>query len=275
MSLQFTKMQALGNDFVVIDAVNQAVHLSAQQIRLIADRHRGVGCDQVLMLTPANNPNADFGYRIFNADGGEVYQCGNGARCMGLFIQQKKLSDKKKIVLATARDLLNVVCLNDNLVQADIAKPNFEPASLPFIPSAYTATGLQFHVVSVGNPHCVIFFNPTTTDEMMRIGQMLNAHPAFPEGVNIEFVTVLSKNKIMLTVYERGVGLTLACGSGACAAVAVGKKLGQLDSEVMVQQPGGELTVIWASNDSPIQLRGEAHIVFDGVMDPRIAHFPE
>src|SRR3990167_5813234 len=209
MILQFSKMQALGNDFVVIDAVNHSINLSADQIRFLADRHHGVGCDQVLLLTSAHNPQADFGYRIFNADGGEVYQCGNGARCMGLFVQQKKLSTKKTIVLETARDLLNVTCLDDNLVQADIAKPNFEPSSLPFLPERYPSDHLQFDVVNVGNPHCVILSDAKSESDMIAIGKMLNAHPAFPEGVNVEFVKIVSRNKIELTVYERGVGLTL------------------------------------------------------------------
>lgn len=263
MTLRFTKMQALGNDFVVIDAVNQAINLSAEQIRFLADRHRGVGCDQVLLLTPAKNAEADFGYRIFNADGGEVYQCGNGARCMGLFVQQKKLSAKKTIVLETARDLLNVTCLDDDQVQADIAKPNFEPSSLPFIPEQYSSD-IQFEVVSVGNPHCVILSDAKSEAEMVAIGRMLNDHPAFPDGVNVEFVKVVSRDKIELTVYERGVGLTLACGSGACAAVAVGRRAGYLNETVTVLQPGGVLQVIWESLDSIIQLRGVAILVFDG-----------
>ncbi len=263
MTLHFTKMQALGNDFVVIDAVNQKINLSADQIRFLADRHLGVGCDQVLLLTPAKNPQADFGYRIFNADGGEVYQCGNGARCMGLFVQQKKLSDKKTIVLETARGLLNVTCMDGDQVQADIAKPNFEPSSLPFIPEKYSSD-IQFEVVSVGNPHCVILSNAKSESDMITIGQLLNAQPAFPDGVNVEFVKIVSRNKIELTVYERGVGLTLACGSGACAAVAVGRRLGHLDTVVTVLQPGGVLQVIWESLDSVIQLRGMAALVFDG-----------
>lgn len=263
MTLLFTKMQALGNDFVVIDAVNQTINLSADQIRFLADRHRGVGCDQVLLLTSAQDPQADFGYRIFNADGGEVYQCGNGARCMGLFVQQKKLSAKKTIVLETARDFLNVTCLDGDQVQADIAKPNFEPSSLPFMPEQYSS-GIQFEVVSVGNPHCVILSDVKSESDMIAIGQVLNAHPAFPDGVNIEFVKIVSRDKIELTVYERGVGLTLACGSGACAAVAIGRRAGYLDAVVTVMQPGGILQVIWESLDSVMQLRGAATLVFDG-----------
>ncbi len=264
MTLQFSKMQALGNDFVVIDAMNQKINLSADQIRFLADRHRGVGCDQILLLTSTQNAQADFGYRIFNADGGEVYQCGNGARCMGLFVQQKKLSTKKTITLETARGLLNVTCLDDDLVQADIAKPNFEPSSLPFLSERYSSDNLQFDVVSVGNPHCVILSEGKSQSEMTAIGKMLNEHPAFPEGVNVEFVKILSRDHIELSVYERGVGLTLACGSGACAAVAVGRRSGYLDAVVTVQQPGGVLQVVWESLDSVIQLRGMAALVFDG-----------
>ena len=167
-------------------------------------------------------------------------------------------------MLETARDFLNVTCLDGDQVQADIAKPNFEPSSLPFFAEQYAVDDIQFDVVSVGNPHCVIFSDEKSESDMMAIGRRLNAHPAFPDGVNVEFVKIIARDKIELCVYERGVGLTLACGSGACAAVAVGRRSGYLDAVVTVQQPGGVLQVIWESLDSVIQLRGVATLVFDG-----------
>lgn len=272
--IRFTKMQALGNDFVVLNAVTQTISVMKDWIRFIADRHRGVGCDQVLMVTPAQNPKADFGYRIFNVDGSEVYQCGNGARCVGLFIQQEKLSNKKIIYLETQRDIMRVVCGDDDIVQVDIAKPNFNPTSLPFKPVEKAAPyylqlahhRIQFDVVSVGNPHCVISQGHFSDADKVQIGQELNKHPAFPEGINVGFVQYHSRNAISLCVYERGVGITQACGSGACAAVAVGRQQGQLNAEVTVQQAGGSLRVVWELPESVIQLRGNAVRVFDGTI---------
>lgn len=273
MSIQFTKMQGLGNDFVVFDTVRQSVAITEELIRSMADRHRGIGCDQVLVLTPANHPHADFGYRIFNADGNEVYQCGNGARCMGLFIQQEKLSDKKIIYLETQCDLMRVQCLSDNQVQVDIGKPRFDAESLPFITTENSAPyhlqleghAIEFDVVSVGNPHCVIRVDKILNGDVIDIGEQLNAHPAFPEGVNVGFLRCESHDLIHLSVYERGAGLTQACGSGACAAVAVGQKNGYLNAAVLVHQSGGILQVSATSKEAVIQLTGPANRVFQGV----------
>lgn len=266
-------MQALGNDFVVIECVTQSISITQKFIQALSDRHYGVGCDQVLFITPAKNSAADFGYRIFNADGSEVFQCGNGARCVGLFIREKKLSDKKIIILETARGLIRVVCLENNMVQADIAKPNFDPRSLPFVTSEKKAPfhlqllnrEIMFDVVSVGNPHCVIENHAYSDSEIIAIGEALNASAFFPEGINVGFVQYDSADAIHLRVYERGVGMTQACGSGACAAVAIGKKHNRLSSHVFVHQIGGVLAVIWESPDRMIQLRGEAGFVFEGV----------
>lgn len=265
MSIYFTKMQGLGNDFVVINAVAQSIHITSEWIRHIADRHYGVGCDQVLIISPASNPKADFTYRIFNADGAEVYQCGNGARCVGLYIRSKKLSDKKIIYLETQRNLIRVECRDNNHVLVDIAIPNFDPISLPYIPAQTLTLPFAVDVVSVGNPHCVLQVNSLTRDEMIFIGEQLNAHPAFPEGVNVGFMQCESRDRIQLTVYERGAGMTQACGSGACAAVAVGRKRGLLNETVLVHQAGGDVQVTWKSEDAMIQLCGPAVTVFEGV----------
>ena len=272
MSFQFTKMQALGNDFVVINAMTHPLNFSSAFIRSVADRHYGIGCDQVLVLTKAENPLADFGYRIFNADGGEVSQCGNGARCMGLFIQHKKLSLKKSIVLETRCDLLTITACSDVLFEVDIALPQFNPSEIPFLTheknALYTLLlsggPVSFDVVNVGNPHAVVRVDQIVMHDVETIGAQLNNHPAFPERVNVGFMRVISPSNIELCVYERGAGITKACGSGASAAVAVGRKQGWLDEVVRVDQAGGELMVSLSSLDSVIQLRGPASVVFDG-----------
>lgn len=265
-------MHALGNDFVVLDLVREEITITSELIRHIADRHRGIGCDQVLLLTRSENPAADFGYRIFNADGNEVNQCGNGARCIGLFLAQEKLSDKKTIVLATRYDVMRLTYFPDNQVQVDIAKPNFNPSSLPFITDENAAPYqlqlkkhlITFDAVSVGNPHCVLQRDHFSQADIIEIGEELNAHPAFPEGVNVGFMHCESRNLIQLCVYERGAGLTQACGSGACAAVAVGRQRSLLNAEVEVRQAGGVVHVAWESEKRPIQLRGSAVRVYDG-----------
>ena len=261
--IQFTKMHGLGNDFIVINTMQQTVPDTKNFIAEIANRHTGVGCDQVLMVGFTEHPHADFNYRIFNPDGTEVYQCGNGARCVGLFVREKKLSDKKTIILETKRETMKVTCIDDQHVVVDIAIPNFDPQSLPFLP-AFLSIPYQFHTVSVGNPHCIIEDCGLSTDAMEKMGQELNSHPAFPEGINLGFVKIISPNEIHLRVYERGAGLTQACGSGACAAVAVLRKQKKVDAITTVHQPGGRLTVTWNMPTDFIQLTGPAVRVFDG-----------
>lgn len=263
MTLHFTKMQALGNDFVVIDAVHQAVSFTPAFIQTLANRRYGVGCDQVLILGTANDARADFSYRIFNADGTEVAQCGNGARCMGLFIQHHQLSDKKTVVLQTQHDLLSVSSCGANEFQVDIAHPKFSPAHIPFLPEQ-AKTLSPFYVVNVGNPHAVFCVDHIDLHQLEEIGAALQNHPAFPERVNVGFMQILSRKEITLAVFERGAGMTQACGSGACAAVAVGQQQGWLDKTVRVKQAGGLLEVSWSAPDQKIQLRGEANIVFFG-----------
>lgn len=272
--IKFTKMQALGNDFVVLDATRQSIAVNRDITRFLADRHRGVGCDQVLIIGKSTDAESDFTYRIFNADGSEVYQCGNGARCVGLYIHQEKLSTKKAIVLKTKSGRMRVAYCGDHDVQVDMAIPDFRPAALPFVTDQTAAPyqllwmekKLVFDVVSVGNPHCVMQQGSLSFEEMKAIGEMLNCHPAFPEGVNVGFVKSESRQSIHLTVYERGAGMTAACGSGACAAVAIGRKNQSLDSIVDVHQSGGSVQVTYQSLDVPIQLRGSATRVFEGIL---------
>lgn len=270
--IEFTKMHALGNDFVVINTLSQPIKITRALMQFIADRHRGVGCDQVLLVTQAENPQADFGYRIFNADGSEVYQCGNGARCLGLFIRQEKLSDQKDIVLETKRGLIRISYLDNNEVLVDIAKPSFVVEHIPFVTQETHAPYhlkidhrmIEFDVVTVGNPHCILRVDTISRNEVNQIGAALNAHSAFPEGVNVGFLQYDTRDRIHLCVYERGVGITEACGSGACAAVAVGRKNGYLNSTVQVIQAGGELAVHWHALEDFIQLRGSGETVFIG-----------
>lgn len=275
MPLEFTKMQGLGNDFVVIDATKKTFHATPDLICRLANRHCGVGCDQVLLLGVAKHPRADFSYRIYNANGSEAFQCGNGARCIGLFVREKKLSHKKIICLEMQHDFITVEC-QENTVRVDMGVPNFTPEAVPFL-SAQRAAPYQlalsnrvitFDVVSMGNPHCVIthgdFSGDFSIESMSAIGRELNAHAAFPDGVNVGFVKHLSRDAIQLHVYERGVGMTQACGSGACAAVAVGRLQNVLHESVQVHQAGGVLTVRWVSSQAVLQLAGPAVIVFDG-----------
>jgi len=267
-------MHGLGNDFVVIDAVTQPIAMTAALARAIADRHYGVGCDQILLITPSPHSSADFGYRIFNADGSEVFQCGNGARCVGLFIQRKRLSDKKSIALVTERSQMMVHIQSETQIVIEIDAPDFDPASLPFSTHEKKSPyhfflddeKIVFDIVSVGNPHVVMMVDDLSWVDVSHLGKTISHHTAFPEGTNVSFVQWLSSNKVKLCVYERGAGITGACGSGACAAVAVGRKKRLLENTVQVYQSGGELTVTWTGKkDDSLYLTGPAEFVFDGV----------
>lgn len=271
MHIPFTKMQGLGNDFVVIDGFTQPVHMTVDLAKKISDRHYGIGCDQVLLITPPDNNQADFGYQIFNADGSEVFQCGNGARCVGLFIQQKKLSDKKIVVLATKRSELSVSVHANNQVEVTMPAPSFNPDLVPFVtetenpPYNLLIDGreIMFDVVNVGNPHAIITVKELDLSDIERFGEKLSQHNAFPEETNVGFMQIISKDEISLAVYERGAGLTQACGSGAVAAVAVGQKNKQLSEKVCVRQSGGDVFVI--AKKGLLSLLGPAEFVFEGV----------
>ncbi len=272
MKLNFTKMHGAGNDFVVIDCVRQSVPLSPGKIRFIADRHRGIGCDQVLLVEPPDHPDADFRYRIYNADGSEAGQCGNGARCFARFVREQRLSGKRELNVQTASGIMQLKTRDDGRVLADLGTPKFEPTDIPLIAdtpaSQYTleVEGRHYQVgaLSMGNPHVVLQVENCNDAAVHTLGPLLERHPRFPERVNVGFMQVVSRSEIKLRVYERGAGETQACGTGACAAAVHGIRLGLLDHSVTVQLPGGKLTVSWLGDDAPVWLGGPTANVFEG-----------
>jgi len=272
MKLKFTKMHGIGNDFVVIDAYSQPVSLSQAQIKFLADRHFGVGCDQLLMVERSNLADVDFRYRIFNADGGEVEQCGNGARCFVRYVHDKHLTGKTKIDVETAKGIITLTLTDDGLVTVNMGAPHFEPADIPFIATKLAPTytldvagqPVTISAVSMGNPHAVQIVDNIDTAPVELQGPLIEAHSNFPQRVNAGFMQIISPQQIKLRVFERGSGETLACGSGACAAVVSGIQLGQLQSPVKVSMRGGELNISWAGGNSPVMMTGPAATVFDG-----------
>ena len=275
MKLHFTKMHGAGNDFVVIDAVRAAIKINEDQIRKIADRQTGVGCDQVLLIEPPKRPDADFEYRIFNADGSPAGQCGNGARCVGRFIHEQRLSAKSTITLQVGSDLRRLEFDETGSVKAELGAPIFAPAQIPFAADedatehALTLANVTVMagVVSVGNPHAVLLVDDIAATPVEKIGPMIQSLDAFPEGVNVGFMEVESNTQAKLRVFERGAGETLACGSGACAAVIHGIRLGQLANKVTVSVPGGKLEVSWDNGVSSVWLSGPAETVFEGKLN--------
>lgn len=272
MKLNFTKMQGAGNDFVVIDSYTQPISLTTDQIKFIANRYFGVGCDQLLMVEKTTTPNVDFRYRIFNANGGEVEQCGNGARCFVRFVVEKGLTQKHEISVETASGVISLQLQDDGQVTVNMGAPRFAPAQVPFeapsqqtlYPLALTQTEIQISAVSMGNPHAVTVVNDVNTAPVAEYGPQIESHPRFPQRVNAGFMQVLNPHAINLRVYERGSGETLACGTGACAAAVSGIQLGLLSSPVVVNTRGGQLTITWAGNQAPVMMTGPAEIVFDG-----------
>jgi diaminopimelate epimerase len=275
MQYRFTKMHGLGNDFVVFDATRTPVELSTQQLRHLADRRFGIGCDQVLLVEPARNAATDFHYRIFNADGSEVEQCGNGARCFARFVRSHGLTDKRVIDVGTARGNIQLRVLDDEQVRVNMGAPGLEPADLPFSAPARAATyglhvngrSLQISAVSMGNPHAVLQVDDVHTAPVETLGPAIEAHPAFPARVNAGFMAIHSRTEIDLRVYERGAGETLACGTGACAAVVAGRLRGLLDEQVSVRLPGGILVISWQGEGEPVWMTGPAAEVFEGIID--------
>ncbi len=275
MRLRFAKMHGLGNDFVVFDGVRQAVELTSEQVRFLADRRFGVGCDQVLLVEPPNRPDADFRYRIFNADGSEVQQCGNGARCFARFVRDEGLTDAHEIPVETASGLIVLYVQDDGRVRVNMGVPRFEPAALPMIAEqerdryALAAAGQTVAVgaVSMGNPHAVVEVADLDAAPVATLGPALESHEVFPERVNVGFMQVLNPRAVRLRVYERGAGETLACGTGACAAVAVGRRWGILESSVDVELPGGRLRIEWEGEGQPLWMTGPAQRVFDGEIE--------
>lgn len=272
MALKFTKMHGAGNDFVVLDGVRQQVALSPESIRFIADRNFGVGCDQLLLVEKAQHKDADFRYRIFNADGGEVEQCGNGARCFVRFVHDKKLTSKREIIVETKSGLISPRLEDDGRVTVNMGAPIFEPARIPFVSdsSAVTQplqigdTTVQVTAVSMGNPHAVQVVADVETAPVATLGPLIEHHPRFPKRVNAGFMQVLDRDHIRLRVFERGAGETLSCGTGACAAVVAGIRRGLLDATVHVATRGGTLSITWQGEGSPVSMTGPAISVFDG-----------
>ena len=275
MRVKFTKMHGLGNDFVVFDAINQQIDLDDDQCRALANRRFGIGCDQVLLVEPAQTADADFHYRIFNADGGEVEQCGNGARCFARFVHDKGLTDKQEIRVETLGGLIVPRLQDDGQVVVNMGVPRFAPADIPFeadeelLSYSLEAGGIEckISVVSMGNPHAVQQVSDIDNAPVAELGPLIEAHARFPDRVNAGFMQVLDRGRVAVRVYERGAGETLACGTGACAAVVVGRRLGQLDASVTVQLRGGELSIYWQGEGEPVWMTGPVVSVFEGEID--------
>lgn len=275
MHIKFTKMQGIGNDFVVIDGFSQSIELNAEQIRHLADRHFGVGCDQLLLVEKPSNNHADFRYRIFNADGGEVEQCGNGARCFVRFVHEKNLTDKTQICVETANGLIYPKLEDNGLVTVNMGEPRFEPLQIPFITDQSALTHalniqnvqVKISTVSMGNPHAVQIVENIDNAPLQTQGPLIENHPQFPQRVNAGFMQIINPHEIKLRVFERGAGETLACGTGACAASVAGIRLGKLQSPVKVVMHGGELNIIWDGEHSPVMMTGPALTVFEGSIE--------
>ncbi|MEW5771099.1 MAG: diaminopimelate epimerase [Pseudomonadota bacterium] len=272
MQLSFVKMHGLGNDFVVLDGVRQPITLTTEQVRFLADRHFGIGCDQLLLVEPAPTPDTLFRYRIFNADGGEVEQCGNGARCFARFVRDEGLTDATTIPVMTASGRIVLHVEDNGEVTVDMGVPRLEPAEIPFeAPARAMSYPLAVHgemhvisAVSMGNPHAVLRVEDVDTAPIETLGPAIESHPRFPKRVNVGFMQVLAPDHIRLRVYERGAGETLACGTGACAAVVAGRLHGWLVDTVKVDLPGGRLTIHWQGEGRHVLMTGPATRVFEG-----------
>jgi diaminopimelate epimerase len=275
MKIQFTKMHGLGNDFVVIDAINQNIDLSPEQIRYLADRHRGIGCDQLLLVEPAKSPQVEFTYRIFNADGGEVEQCGNGARCFARFVHDKGLSHANPISVATNAGNISLSLQEDGQVTVNMGVPIFTPAQIPFVaereathyPLQIDRQTLEVGVVSMGNPHAVLQVDDIQTAPVTLLGPRIESHPRFPNRVNAGFIQVIDRTTIQVRVFERGVGETQACGTGACAAMVIGRHWNLLDENVQVLLTGGTLNIKWKGVGEPVYMTGPTQTVFEGTIE--------
>jgi diaminopimelate epimerase len=282
MKLRFTKMHGAGNDFVVIDAINQTVNLTSDQWRDVADRRFGIGADQILVVEKPTMPGVDFRYRIFNADGGEVEQCGNGARAFVKFVVEKGLTEHREIRVETMSGVIRPRLEDDGRITVDMGAPIFDAERVPFDTAGLaskqqhaatiwhipTGTRLrEFVVLSMGNPHAVQLVDDVDTAAVLEEGPLIENHACFPRRVNAGFMQVVDKQRIRLRVFERGAGETLACGTGACAAVAAGIQLGLLDSPVAVATRGGELSIAWEGGQTPVMLTGPAVSVFEGTID--------
>jgi len=275
MKMPFVKMHGLGNDFVVLDGVRQSVALTPPQLRRLADRHFGIGCDQILLVEPASQPGIDFRYRIFNADGGEVEQCGNGARCFVRFVHEQGLTAKREIRVETMGGVIGPRLEDDGTVTVDMGVPVFASAQIPFVAATEDLVqtlrvadeDIAITAVGMGNPHAVQVVADVDLAPVERQGPLIEAHPRFPQRVNAGFMQVLDRHTIRLRVFERGAGETLACGTGACAAAVAGIARGLLDSPVRVATRGGELTIAWNGHATPVLMTGPAVTVFKGEIE--------
>jgi diaminopimelate epimerase len=275
VKLKFSKMHGLGNDFVVLDGIRQPLALTPEQLRTLADRHFGVGCDQILLVEMAEQPGVDFRYRIFNADGGEVEQCGNGARCFVRFVHDAGLTAKREIRVETQGGIITPRLEEDGNVTVNMGIPRFLPAEIPFLGDgeavihalAVADETLEISVVSMGNPHAVQVVGDVDHAPVGVQGPLIENHARFPQRVNAGFMQVVGRQAIRLRVYERGSGETLACGTGACAAAVAGIRRGLLDSPVRVTTRGGDLTIAWAGLGQPVMMTGPAVTVFTGEIE--------
>ncbi|HYO26629.1 MAG TPA: diaminopimelate epimerase [Azonexus sp.] len=275
MKLKFSKMHGLGNDFVVLDGIRQSLALTPEQLRYLADRHFGVGCDQILLVETAEQPGVDFSYRIFNADGGEVEQCGNGARCFVRFVHDAGLTAKREIRVETRSGIITPRLEDDDNVTVNMGIPRFLPAEIPFLGAgeavihalAVADETLEISVVSMGNPHAVQVVDDVERAPVSVLGPLIESHARFPQRVNAGFMQVVGRQAIRLRVYERGSGETLACGTGACAATVAGIRRGLLDSPVCVTTRGGDLTIAWSGLGQPVMMTGPAVTVFTGEIE--------
>jgi len=275
MRLRFTKMHGLGNDFVVLDATGGPLDLTPTLVRELADRRFGIGCDQLLVVEPPRDPATDFHYRIFNADGSEVEQCGNGARCFARFVRDQRLTDKDEIPVGTAAGPIRLYCESDGQVRVNMGPPVLEPARIPFLmpsqaltyPLEVVGERLTIGAVSMGNPHAVLRVTDVESAPVAMLGPQIEHHPRFPARVNVGFMQVLDPCHIRLRVHERGAGETLACGTGACAAVVVGRLWEILGERVRVSLPGGDLVIQWLGGSEPVWMTGPATTVYHGEIE--------
>ncbi|GMG85948.1 diaminopimelate epimerase [Biformimicrobium ophioploci] len=272
MRLKFTKMHGLGNDFVMLDGISQRIALTPEKIREVSDRHTGIGCDQILLVEAPRKPDIDFRYRIYNADGSEVENCGNGARCFARFVRDQRLTAKDVIRVETSSETMQLSVRDDGQVQVDMGVPRLAPAVIPFEADSESVTyplqvggqTLQVSAVSMGNPHAVLQVDDIDSAPVETLGPAVESHPRFPQKANAGFAEVVSRKHIRLRVYERGAGETRACGTGACAAVVAMRLRELVDPEVRVSLPGGDLTIHWQEPGQPVTMTGPATKIFHG-----------
>jgi len=275
MLIEFTKMQGLGNDFVVIDATRQSVPLTPQRIRFLADRHFGIGCDQVLAVETTDNPAADFRYRIFNSDGHEVGACGNGARCFARYVHDRGLTDKRELTLETLGGLLHTRYEDNGMITVDMGIPRFDPPEIPFVAKGRALTYqlqvndecCEISALSIGNPHAVLLVDDVDSAPVATLGPLIENHERFPQRVNVGFLEIRDRGHARLRVHERGAGETLACGSGACAAMVAARARDLVDGCCVVSLRGGDLTIAWSGPGSSVMMTGPATFVFKGTIE--------